>query len=445
MMNRSYSRGELREEGVRRIGLLVVLAGPLAAGALVASRPTAGAAARSSAPAPAASATGVTDSATGVTDSATGVSDPATSVSDAYQFLGQMMDSYATGSVPRLVQSFSGGVLGEEHFTDSETYDDALIVDAYLSEHTPEALSRAEIIGNALLYVQANDPAHDGRIRAAYAPTPLMSPSDVQATDKTSDVGNMAWAGQALVQLYRASGDGAYLSAAEAIGVWVQEHCYDTRGAGGYTGGLTARGKRIKWKSTEHNIDLYSLFTLLAEATGESAWSARAAWAKGFVEAMWHASSGYFYVGSKNNGKAPNKSVLPEDVNSWSYLALEQPAYAASVGWDVSNLAVSAEGFSGVSFCAGARTGVWFEGTAHLADALQLRDQPGDEVQAETYLSDIEYAQAAGPNNDGLGIIAASNKLGDCEGEFYFPSLHTGATSWYLLAAARVDPFRPIS
>jgi len=371
-----------------------------------------------------------------------------TSVSDAYRFLDQMMDTYATGSVPRLVQSFAGGPLGEEHFTDSETYDDALIIDAYLAEHTPEALSRAETVGNALLYVQSNDPAHDGRIRAAYAPTPLTSPGDVSATDNTSDVGNMAWAGQALVQLYDASGVTTYLSAAEAIGEWVQANCYDTRGAGGYTGGLTARGKRskrIKWKSTEHNIDLYSFFTLLAEATGNQIWSTRAAWAKGFVVAMWNAGGGYFYVGTKNNGKSPNKGVLPEDVNSWSYLALQEPAHAASVGWDVSNLAVSAEGFSGVSFCAGARSGVWFEGTAHLADALEFRGEPGDQTQAETYLSDIEFAQANGPNNDGLGIVASSNQLSDCEGEFYFQSLHTGATSWYLLAAERVDPFLPIS
>jgi hypothetical protein len=370
----------------------------------------------------------------------------ATSISDAYEFLDQMMDLYASGSVPRLVQSFAGGVLEKKHFTDSVTYDDALIIDAYLAEGTPEGLSRAETIGNALLYVQANDPAHDGRIRPAYAPTPLLSPSDVHATEQTSDVGNMAWVGQALVHLYEASGGENYLAGAEAIGNWVQANCYDTRGAGGYTGGLKARGKRIKWKSTEHNIDLYSLFTLLAEATGNPVWSARAAWAQGFVEAMWEPSEGRFYVGTTNNGVTPEDSVQPEDVNSWSYLALENPAYAASVGWDVTNLAVSAGGFSGVSFCEGDRTGVWFEGTAHLADALELRDQPGDQTQADTYLSDIEYAQTNGLNNDGLGIIAASkNKLSDCEGEFYYASLHTGATAWYLLAAERVVPGDPLT
>ncbi len=369
----------------------------------------------------------------------------ASSVADAYQYLDQMMDRYASGSTPRLVQSFSGGVLEQQHLTDSFTYDDAVIIDAYLAQGTPEGLTRAQTIGDALLYVQANDPAHDGRIRAAYAPTPLLDPGDVHATEATSDVGSMAWDGQALVQLYDATGETAYLAGAQAIGNWVQAHCRDTRGAGGYTGGLTARGKRIKWKSTEHNIDLYSLFTLLAQASANPVWSTRAAWAQRFVEAMWDAREGRFYVGTANNGKRINNEVQPEDVNSWSYLALQDPTYASSLDWDVSKLAVDSEGFSGVSFCEGDRSGVWFEGTAHLADALELRDRPGDPEQAETYLSDIEYAQANGLNNDGLGIIAASkNGLSDCEGESYFASLHTGATSWYVLAAQHVDPFTAI-
>jgi len=254
----------------------------------------------------------------------------------------------------------------------------------------------------------------------------------------------MAWVGQALVHLYEATGEQSYLAGAEAIGNWVQAHCYDMRGAGGYTGGLTAKGKRIKWKSTEHNIDLYSLFTLLARASGESVWSTRAAWALRFVQGMWDAREGRFYVGTTNNGKKVNNEVQPEDVNSWSYLALASPAYASSLDWDVTNLAVSSEGFTGVSFCEGERSGVWFEGTAHLADALELRGAPGDEEQAESYLADIEYAQSHGLDSDGLGIIAASkNYLSDCEGEDYFASLHTGATAWYVLAAQGVNPFAP--
>jgi hypothetical protein len=368
---------------------------------------------------------------------------PVTNVSlkSAYQFLDLMMDQYATGTTPRLVQSFTGGVLGQENFTDSETYDDALMIDAYLAEGNADGLSRAEVVGDALLYVQAHDPTHDGRIREAYAPAPLTSPRKVKITDRTSDVGNMAWVGQSLVELYVATGGSSYLTGAEAIGNWIQSNCYDTRGAGGYTGGDAPHGYRIRWKSTEHNIDLYVLFTSLATETGNPVWSARAAWARGFVASMWDPSAGTFFVGTLNNGVTPNDSEHPEDVNSWSYLAFQDPVYSASLEWDVTNLAVTAVGFSGVSFCSGDRSGVWFEGTSHLADALELRDGPGDEAQADQYLADVAYAQTNGPDNDGMGIMAASkNKLSDCDGDYYYSSLHTGARAWYVLAAQQVNP-----
>jgi hypothetical protein len=367
------------------------------------------------------------------------------SAGKAYAFLNLMMDKYATGSVPRLVQSFAGGPLGRQHFTDSETYDDALMIDAYLAGGTRADLARAKVIGNGLLYVQAHDPAHDGRVRAAYAPAPLRRPGDVRATDPTSDVGNMAWVGQALAQLYAATHLARYLRGAEAIGNWIQAHCRDTRGAGGYTGGILPGGQKITWKSTEHNIDLYALFRLLAGETHQAAWSARASWARRFVVSMWIPGQHRFYVGTGDDGVTPNNDEQPEDVNSWSYLALGDSAYAASVDWDVSHLSVSAHGFSGVSFCLGDKSGVWFEGTAHLADALELRARPGDQARAASYLSDIRHAQADGPDADGEGIIAASkNNLSDCDGDFYYASLHTGATAWYLLAVRKANPFRPL-
>jgi hypothetical protein len=367
------------------------------------------------------------------------------SVRKAYRFLNQMMDLYAAGTVPRLVQSYTGGLLGREHFTESVTYDDALVIDAYLAKGTAAALARAEVVGNGLRYVQVHDPRHDGRIRAGYAPVPLTSPGMITATDKTSDAGNMAWAGLALAQLYGASGRKTYLAGAEAVGNWVQAHCRDTRGPGGYTEGTAADGTAMEWKSTQHNIVLYALFTMLAAETGDRAWSARAAWARRFVAAMWDGPQHRFYVGTTADGYTPNNSQLPEDVNSWSYLALRDPAYASSLGWDVRNLAVTDGPFHGVSFCRGDRTGVWFEGTAHLADALELSGTAAARAQAATYLSGIRYAQASGPNSDGLGIIAASkNGLSDCHGGYYYASLHTGATAWYILAATRTDPFTPV-
>jgi hypothetical protein len=364
------------------------------------------------------------------------------SIADAYVFLDHMMDRYAAGPVPRLVQSFTGGVLGRQRFTASETYDDAVVIDAYLAEGTPAGRSRAVVIGNALLDVQANDPRHDGRVRAAYRPAPLRSPAAATATDPATSTGEVAWAGQALVQLYAATGRKAYLAGAEAIGNWVQACCHDSRGAGGYTGGETAGGQQIAWKSTEHNIDLYALFSLLADETRDPVWSARAQWAKRLIAGMWDPRQGRFYVGTTSDGRTPNDAVLPEDVNSWSYLALRDASYAASPGWDARNLAVTADGFSGVSFCRADRTGIWYEGSAHLADALELRGEPGDAALAARYLAGIYHAQVRGPGADGRGIIAASrNGLGDCGGGSYYASLHTGTTAWYILAAKKINPF----
>jgi hypothetical protein len=167
------------------------------------------------------------------------------SLTSAYTFLDTMMDQHATGATPRLPQSFTGGTLQKEGFTDSVTYDDALVLDAFLARGRADDLTRAQTLANALLYVQANDAAKDGRIRAAYAPTPLTSASKVSATDATSDVGNMAWIGQALIQLYARTRVAAYLTGARSIANWIQTNAYDTRGHGGYTGGADDKNKKI--------------------------------------------------------------------------------------------------------------------------------------------------------------------------------------------------------
>ena len=189
------------------------------------------------------------------------------------------------------------------------------------------------------------------------------------SSSETAALTPVTWLGPAkhLCQLYAATSDRSYLDGAVAVAQWLQTNTFDTRGSGGYTGGYTARDAKIEWKSTEHNIDLYAFFTMLATESGNGQWSESAAWAKQFVASMWDAREGRFYVGTGNDGVTPNRSFKPEDVNSWSYLAFENPAWAAAPSWDVEHLNVSRGRFAGVSFCSGDRSGVWFEGTAHLA------------------------------------------------------------------------------
>ena len=152
-----------------------------------------------------------------VTGPGIGAGQLAGSVARAYQFLNQMMDRHTGGTTPRLVQSYLGGLMGLDGDTSSATYDDALVIDAYLAEGTQTGLARAEVIGDGLLYLQAHDPAHDGRIMDQYEPNALDHPGDIHVTDPTSNTGVMAWAGDALAQLYSATGRKAYLDGAVAL------------------------------------------------------------------------------------------------------------------------------------------------------------------------------------------------------------------------------------
>ena len=79
---------------------------------------------------------------------------------------------------------------------------------------------------------------------------------------------------------------------------------------------------------------------------------------------------------------------------------------------------------------------VWFEGSGHLALALQERGAAGDQDRAEELLADIRLVQRDAANGDGKGIVATSTDgLDSGFGDLYYASLHTGTTAWYLLAA----------
>jgi hypothetical protein len=164
--------------------------------------------------------------------------------------------------LPTLPQSYLGGVLGIEHYTASTSYDDAVMLDAYLAMHTGWGAVRAERIGNALVSAWTQS----RRLFDDYAPGGLGRPGDARIADRASYTGEVAWAGLALAQLYAATGNTQYLDAAVAIGGWIQANCVSDRGPGGYTGGYDSSGERISWKSTEHNIDVFAFFRLLGPA-----------------------------------------------------------------------------------------------------------------------------------------------------------------------------------
>ena len=418
-----------------------------------------------------------------------GAASVAIALDAAYLFLDTMMDAYAQGSTLRLIQSYS-----DQQGLESTafTYDNAVVIGAYLVRGQSGDVARAEVLGNGLLYAQKNDSFNDGRLRQAYfvnapdAHGAYIQPAGAPFYFFGSSVGDMAWAGMALAQLYYATKNSNYLNGATKLGNWINANAYDTRGAGGYTGGVDAGNNKLTYKATEHNIDAHALFTMLAHLTGNSAWTNKAEWAAKFIASMWNSTGGFFWTGTGSDGVTINTANIPEDVQTWSYLAFLDKTYAASLEWVTTNLMtidtpqtinskltgntrILGETYASLSLRELTPSesydqppdpnAVWLEGTAHTVAALlahRMSSQSPSQAASDLatacmLLENIRIAQqqlgggqtvggTALPVGD--GIVAASSVLNGGFGSSYYPNLHIGATGWSVIAAQSGNPFR---
>ena len=367
----------------------------------------------------------------------------------------------------------------------------------------------ARVLGDGLVYAVEHDPGYsDGRLRQAYNVGPYVfydgnpQPYGFVLPDGSANigwqfgflgtaVGDMAWPGIALVQLYEATADPRYLAAAVRIGEWITTNTWSTRPLGGFSLGVDGANVPLPNGSTEHNIDCVSFFSLLRQSTLDGRWDLAAAHARAFVVGMWNDVEGYFYTGT-NDGVAINPTPVPLDPQTWSWLALRSPDYEDALEWASENLAVTDSAaapntqvppdvtISGVTFSSTSLTstatynglpvnplGVWLEGTAQLATALADRDGHGGRGrgrrrkhgsgprrgggEARVLLEEIKRAQGAlgaGQMMGGVvlpersGVVAASSLIDSGFGFGYFQVQHVGATSWYAMAEKRVNPFQ---
>lgn len=361
----------------------------------------------------------------------------------AFAFLAEKIDQYGAGTTLRVPQSYTGGFFAGINFVSSFLYDDALTVIALIQEGSAGQLARAKMLGDVLLYVQANDPIGDGRTRASYQPNPLITADGTPYIGSPAAYsGNQAWVGMALCHLYQRTGLRKYLTGALTAANWIQEKTWSGIGIPGYTGGRSADDQPLTFKATEHNIDIGAFFAMLRRQTGDRIWSARSAQAFGFVRAMWDEPGRMIWTGTNPDGVSINHYPIPADVQTWAYLATKDPRYSQAVDWTIANLTANDGGFTGISFSNTDTSKVWFEGTAHLVAALNLRRAGGDQARIDSYLASLRDAQLRAPNADGKGIVSASSDgLDTGFGDLYYASLHTGATAWYLLAATGTNPF----
>jgi len=413
------------------------------------------------------------------------------SVNKAYSFLNSMMDAYAQGTVLRLSQSYT-----DQQGLESTgfVYDNSLVINAHLLRGKSEDIARAMVLGKALLHAQQIDSIGDGRVRQAYfvdqpdAQGVFVRPALFPFFFLGSAVGDMAWTGIGLAQLFHRTGDQQFLDGAVKLGRWIVNNTFDTRGAGGFNFGVDNNNTKLLFKSTEHNIDCIALFTMIARLTGDGSWLSQAEHARTFVNAMFNASDGdFFFTGTTDDGITINTSNIPEDVQTWSFLATLDETHAQSIDWAKTNLAATDtpqtinsrltgnSRLSGVTFAsqslraltpsdqfsaAPSPNAVWFEGTAHLAAVLLARRLParrdlpgfhGDVDTARMLLDNISASQetlakgqTAGGKiiSDGEGVVAASSVLNTGFGFSYDPNRHIGSTSWFVMAGQAGNPLQ---
>ena len=327
-------------------------------------------------------------------------------VSNAYLHLDEAMDEWASAPALRMPSSYHGGPL--DSWDNSVTYDNALVIIAYANrKDNADSLDRAKTMGDALLQMQAKDPIGDGRVRNAYGPERLLR--------ETSD----------------------------------------TRGRGGFTGGYKSDGTKIEWKSTEHNVDMVGLFGMLHQLTKDRKWHSARKHARKFVKSMWDEKEGRFHIGTKPDGITTNRDeYIPEDVQSWGYLALRSDRYRQALDWNIANLEVTdksnpSQPVVGVRFAWQINPDykeknddtVWLEGTAHMALALRVSGKKKHKQKAGVYLDSIHKEQLYGPNADGKGIQANSREGFSGGDDKNHTSLHTGTTAWYIMAKQELNPF----
>jgi hypothetical protein len=399
-------------------------------------------------------------------------------------------------------------------------YDNALTLLAYLVKGDTDSAKRAKILADTLVWLQNHDRYYrDGRWRNAYLAVPVdlladdtarlpgwwQIPADGQDAPNSSaatwvedryqvssDTGNMAWSIIALLAAHRKFSlpgrDKPYLLAALQGAEWIERNCRvdETAGSnpdalvgkgGGYSGGYDGweddksggGPKRLLWRSTEHNIDLYVAFMQLADATGDPAWLERARHARSFVLKMYDPQEGHFLAGASELDGSVNRDVAPLDVQTWSLLAMgHDPEFRRIIGWQddkelpapIQWLEANVRELQPEPACGGPfgyrfsreGKGIWSEGTAQVAAVYNYlgRQEPAEQIIS--YLASPVFVSESDAGSDQAGGMYAAcpekaetgfmKEIGAWAGQWIYPRrLHIGATSWYLFAKLGENPF----
>ena len=346
------------------------------------------------------------------------------------------------------------------------TYDNALAGMAFISEGMqPEA----QQVMDAFVYAVQNDralkAAADGpmRVRNAYAAGDISAFPGWESGAKLpgwydnetgewyedryqvgSNVGNTSYAAMALMQYYKAYGGDQYLETARALMDWVITECSD--GSDGFVGGFDGWQEGdppvvypFTYKSIEHNIDAYAVFSALYQVTGESKYREAADSALRFIESMYDKEQGLFMTGTLDDGVTPNKSVVVLDAQVWCQMALGDAFEPYKSALDVVDKMKSPEG--AYPFCLENKNGGWWaEGTAYTALMYRGIDKSEEYRQAMDALASIQLENGLFPAAT-VDNLSTGMDLFDGSPWEYSTDAHIAPTAWFVMAANGFNPY----
>ncbi|MHC1773463.1 MAG: hypothetical protein AB9907_17345 [Flexilinea sp.] len=319
------------------------------------------------------------------------------------------------------------------------SYDNALAALAFTAEGQKE--KAAEIL-DAFVTGIKNDRYQSDRVRNAYMtgdPTSLpgwwVGKWNEDAYQVGTNVGNSSFVALALLQYHHRWENEEYLQTAVTIMDWVLNNCQDN--SAGFSAGYDGWPENgvvttYFYKSTEHNIDAYAVFTQLYSLTGEEKYRSAIESALEFIHSMYD-GSGYFYIGTTSDGVTPSKTNIVLDNQVWSALALGDNFSPYRNALETALSMKTSEG--GFPFHkANSNGGFWCEGTAFTALAFRKLGIDAEAVSALDALTNVQLDSGGFP-----AATVASLTTG--ESWTYSNDPHIAPTAWYIMAVNGFNPY----
>ncbi len=351
------------------------------------------------------------------------------------------------------------------------SYDNALVAMAFMAEGRKK---EAKQIVDAFLYAIENDRSllikssyakvAMKRVRNAYSAGDISaSPGwesgarlpgwyDNDAMEFREDryqvgmsTGNISYTALMFLNYYKLYSGKKYLKAACTIMDWVIKNCSDggvgfTAGFDGWVEGNPPVVYKFTYKSIEHNIDAYSVFSALYKYTGKKKYKKAAKSAKKFIISMYDEEEHLFRTGTLEDGVTPSKDVVVLDAQVWCSMALGDSFKPYKDALKIVEKMKTKEG--GYSFCLENKNGgTWLEGSAFTALMYKELGDEAKYLETMKALADFQLDNgllpAATVDNLSTGIYLFTG-----EPWLYSTDAHIAPAAWYIMAVNGFDPYR---